>query len=450
MTVLLVGIAVASAATPAWASAQMSATINPGFDTSPFKVVYQRALSIEYPDGGALFDELNGKEWIVEGEAGSADPNVQDLINRLNQGMADDSSQAKISDLDVSYSFHLTGRDSHTSIDYQVVLEGDLTGYVITRDSERALVDMAWRGITADGDIMIDGIEVNMPISIIKDKEPVAYSIIEGTEAEDLFNTSLINADFILAQPLVNWHSLFNPAGIGVDAGTFGLSDEISGFVLSTYAMGESGLREGRQVEQILDVEFVADRAYVAKSTQSPDSATIDVIGFSSAGILDDIEILGITPTTPEGYGTTSTQDFPVFIIYGMAAMAGIAGVAFFFVSNRALKNEKQGQQGIDPSRLVGYQTSSAAGGYQTNRGEAQLRDDSDYQSTRSVYDETPPSTVQSEPPPVVEEQEAACGCAASAEMNSECDCEMQGSCLCDGSCRCDSQTCKDHSSSMR
>ena len=67
--------------------------------------------------------------------------------------------------------------------------------------------------------------------------------------------------------------------------------------------------------------------------------------------------------------------------------------------SNRALKNEKAGQQGISPDRLVGYQTSSSSGGYQTNRGEAQLADGSDYQQTRSMYDDSSNST----PPPQTE-----------------------------------------------
>jgi len=45
-------------------------------------------------------------------------------------------------------------------------------------------------------------------------------------------------------------------------------------------------------------------------------------------------------------------------------------------------------QTGIDPSRLRAYKTSDGSGGYQTVRGEAQFIDDSDYQKTRSVYDE--------------------------------------------------------------
>ena len=38
---------------------------------------------------------------------------------------------------------------------------------------------------------------------------------------------------------------------------------------------------------------------------------------------------------------------------------------------------------------------------------------------------------------------DAACGCAASAEMGSECDCAMQGECYCDASCDCKQNVCK-------
>ncbi len=136
-----------------------------------------------------------------------------------------------------------------------------------------------------------------------------------------------------------------------------------------------------------------------------------------------------------------------MMIIYGMAGMAAIGGVGFFIFSNRALKNQETAQTGVDPSRLTGYQTSGSSGGYQTNRGEAQLKDDSSYQKTRSVYDAE--TTQQAPPPPASTSQEAACGCAASAEMGSECDCEMQGSCLCDASCGCNASICKDQVSSM-
>ena len=451
LTVLIAGLIVVGTSTPAWA-AQLDARINPNNESSPFTMNYQKTVFIEYPNGGNVFDELQGKEWTVAGTADSSNPGVQELMNKLNQRIAADGSQARISDLTVNYDFHLKARNINTSIDYKVVLEGTLSDYVITQDSQRTLVDLGWRGLTATDEIIIDGVEINIPINILRDQEPNVYAVFAGTEAEEVLHKNLINAEFILEQPLTNWHFLFDPTGINVDAGTFGLDDEISGFVVSSWTMGESSIREGRQVERIFEAEVVADQTYIVRSVQSSDQGNLYTIGFGALDKLDGVEIAGVTPTPPEGYATTSTGDFPIFIVYGMAGMAAVAGIAFFFVSSRSLKNEKQGQQGIDPSNLVGYQTSSSSGGYQTNRGEAQLRDNSDYQQTRSVYEEN--STQQQNNPPPQETtpsttEEAACGCAASAEIGSECDCAMQGSCLCDGTCRCSAEICKEQVRSM-
>ena len=452
LTILLAGlVVVGTSSSTAWA-AQMDARINPNEESSPFKMNYQKTVFVEYPNGGNLFDILQGKEWTISGTADSSNPGVQELMAELNQRIASDGSQAKISDLNVAYDFHLKARNINTSIDYRVILEGQLTDYVITDDGQRTLVDLGWRGLSTDKPITIDGVEINIPINILRDQEPEAYAIFLGTEAESVLHRHLIDADFILEQPLTNWHFLFDPTGINVDASTFGLSQDIAGFVVSSWTMGESSIREGRQVERVFEAEVSSDQTYFVRSVQSSDQGNLYTIGFGALDILDGVEIAGVTATPPEGYATTSTGDFPIFIVYGMAGMAAIAGIAFFFVSNRALKNEKVGQQGIDPSNLVGYQTSSSSGGYQTNRGEAQLKGDSDYQQTRSVY-EGDSSSQQAPPPPQQQpastQEEAACGCAASAEMGSECDCAMQGSCLCDATCRCNADICKEQVRSM-
>lgn len=447
LSVLLATLIVVGTSTPVWAS-QLDARIDPNDESSPFKVTYLKTIFIEYPNEGNLFDELQGKDWIVEGSADSSNPGVQALMAELNNGIGNDGSQALITDLNVTYDFHLKARDLSTSIDYRVLLEGTLSNYVITKDSQRTLVDLGWRGLSTDKEIVIDGVEINIPINILRDNEPEVYTYFSGTEAEEVLGRHLINADFILEQPLTNWHFLFDPTGITSDAATFGINEEISGFVISTWTMGESSIREGRQVEKIYEAEITADQTYIVRSVQSSDQASISAIGFGALDTLDGVEIVGVTPTPPEGYATTSTGDFPVMIVYGMAAMAAIGGIGFFIFSNRSLKKDTNEQTGIDPSRLQGYETSDSSGGYKTNRGEAQLKDDSDYQQTRSHYDE--PS--QQSPPPQAtpsSRDEAACGCAASAEMGSECDCDMQGACLCDGTCKCGADICKEQVRSM-
>ncbi len=134
-------------------------------------------------------------------------------------------------------------------------------------------------------------------------------------------NRELINADFILEQPLTNWHFLFDPTGINADASTFGLDDEIAGFVISSWTMGESSIREGRQVERVFEADVMSDETYTVRSVQSTDTGNLFIIGFGALDILDGIEIAGVTPTPPEDFMTTSTGDFPVMIIYGMAGL---------------------------------------------------------------------------------------------------------------------------------
>ncbi len=445
LTIILASILVISSSSAAWA-AQMDARINPNLDESFFKVNYQKTVFIEYPNGGKLFDELHTKEWTVRGVADESDPGVQELIGRLNSKIQNDGSASSISALTVTYDFHLKGRNLNTSIDYKVILEGTLTDYVINKDQTKTLVDMGWRGLSVTDEIVIDGVEINHPITILKES---VYNILKGSEAEEILSTNLIDAEYIKDQPMTNWHFLFDPTGINVDASGFGLDESIAGFVVSHWTMGESSIREGRQVERVFEAEVNADQNYVVRSVQSADAANLSSIGFGALDSLDGVEIIGVTPTAPEGFATTSTGEFPILIVYGMAGMAAIGGIAFFVFSNRALKNQETAQTGIDPSRLTGYQTSASAGGYQTNRGEAQLRDESNYQQTRNVYESE--TTQQAPPPatPAATEEEAACGCAASAEMGSECDCEMQGSCLCDASCRCNADICRDQVSSM-
>ena len=457
VTVMLAALIVASTSAPAWA-AQMDARINPNSDSSPFSMNYQKTVFIEYPNGGDLFKELQGKEWTISGTADLSNPDVQALMDRLNEKISSEAIKAKITDLNVVYDYHLKARNTNTSVDYHVLLEGTLSDYVVTKDSLRTLVDLGWRGMSVQGEVMIDDVEINIPINILRDQEPTVYSYFEGTDAEDVLNMPLIDADFILEQPLTNWHFLFDPTGINADASTFGLDESIQGFVISSWTMGESSIREGRQVERVYEADVVADQTYTVRSVQSADTANLSAIGFGALDLLDGVEIIGVTPTPPEGYATTSTGGFPIMIVYGMAGVAAIAGMAFFFVSSRSMKNEKKGQQGIDPSRLVGYQTSASSGGYQTNRGEAQLKDDTSYQQTRSVYEDTqtlPAETQPQSPPPQEttpsphDDEEAACGCAASVEMGSECDCEMQGACLCDGTCKCNADICRQQVSSM-
>jgi len=390
LALVITAFIVIGTTSPVW-GAQLSARLNPDIGSSEIEIIYQRTILMEYPEGGEIADILRGKSWKVEATADSSDSGVKDIIQALNQKITSDGSSARITDMGVEYSAELTGRGLRTSIDYKIILTPTLSFFIIregTPDTP-ALIDAAWRGLTVQGSFMVDGKEINMPISILRTMEPEVSEIIAGTEAEILLSKAIIDAQGIKNQPLTNWHFLFDPTGINVDASTFGLSEEILGFVVSSVTMGESSFREGIQVERIEEVSFTADREYTVRSIQSSDSAEISLIGFAAIDTSYEAEAFGVSPTPPEGYATTATGDFPIMIVYGMAGMAAVGGVVFMVMSSRKLKKEVgMGQQGIDPSLLRGVATSAGSGGYQTVRGEAQLIEDVSYEQTKSVYEE--------------------------------------------------------------
>ena len=180
-TALLAGLMVAGTIAPAL-GAQLDAHLDPDTNSSPFKITYQRTAFIEYPQGGNLATHLDGTEWTLEGMAGIEDPAVQRLMNSLNSQIRSDGSLASVDDLNVEYSFHLTGRNVNTSLDFKVVLTGNIINYVITSDQLRTLIDMGWRGLSSSESVVIDGVDVNIPLNMLRDNEPVIYDLVQGTE----------------------------------------------------------------------------------------------------------------------------------------------------------------------------------------------------------------------------------------------------------------------------
>ena len=115
-----------------------------------------------------------------------------------------------------------------------------------------ALLDVDWRGFGASGPVEIQtpnyGImEINLPISLFDKYTPEIAMQLKSSDAGALLTKSIMNADGIRDQPIENWHFLFDPTGIGVDAAQYGFQ---TGSVISKYTMGESSLREGIQTEK--------------------------------------------------------------------------------------------------------------------------------------------------------------------------------------------------------
>ena len=389
-------IMIASTVAPAFAAQMEFRTWVEPNSVDEVEIKFQRTIIINYDEGGMLADELRGQKVAKTFSLTSDDPGVIELRDRINYQLSQLDSSATITDVQIDYDTKLTGRGLNTSVDYKIILTMQITNHVLRESSSGSsgIVDMSWRGLMVPGEVTVNaqGIphEINLPISFISDVSPGLYNAIRGSEAETLLNNPIMDASGIKNQPLGNWHFLFDPTGINVDAAQFGLSEELAGVVWSSFTMGESSFREGIQTEKEHEATFTTDKTYDLRTIESADSANIFFAGFANIDVLDNHEVVGVYPEAPEGYATTSTGEFPVMIIYGMAGFAGMAGIAIFLVSEKKRKKDIAAgniQTGIDPSQLVGADTSTGSGGYKTNRGEAHLKSD-EYQQHRSVYDD--------------------------------------------------------------
>ena len=406
VVLFLTAIIAIGSITPVFASGQLDVTIDSDSDIALAKMTYQRTISINYSEGGKLADEFTGKIMRISFHADSSNYGMSDLVSNINSIIAENGSVAKVTNLNLDYLATMTGGTENLSVDYKIVLRPVVENFVLRAYSvgSPALVDIDWRGFGADGPVTITtpqygDVEINIPISLFERFAPSVALAIKSSPDTGAFYQDVMNADGIDQQPVGNWHFLFDPTGIQMDASQHGLSEEIAGSVVSNFTMGESSLREGIQIEKINEGQFTFDKAYSFKSIESSDIANVKVIGFATREVQSDSEVFGISPMAPEGYATTSSGEFPAGVLYGMAGAAAIGGVAIMIVSQRKLKKEKghYQQTGIDPSQLTGVATSASSGGYQTVRGEAHVKGLEDYNQHKSYYDDKPQVEEKSE-----------------------------------------------------
>ena len=71
------------------------------------------------------------------------------------------------------------------------------------KDSDgRQLIDLGWRGLSVYEPTVVDGIEINLPISAIENHVPSVYEMIRGTDAEVLLSKPIMDGSAILEQGL--------------------------------------------------------------------------------------------------------------------------------------------------------------------------------------------------------------------------------------------------------
>ena len=333
-----------------WA-VQLDAVVGTKAESSQPTFKFLRTIFIEYPEGGKLAEELEGKDILISFTADSTTPGITDLISRINNNLARDlESTVFVTDLNLTYRAHIVGRENQVSIDYKIVLIPKMTNYVLRQgtDSIPSIIDAQWRGITIKDPIVLGSeefgdTEINMPLSFFEKEIPDANKILQESDGESLLRNHLIDATIILSQPLSKWRSLFDPTPLISDAARFNYKGEK--VVITSYTAGESSLGEGIWKEKREEIDLNLDKRYVIRSVDPASSANIQIDGFVDHEAIDGTEYFVSNSKITKDYDKTSSNNFPMGVMYGMAGAGGAVAVAVLFWSDRKMKKLKNARQ---------------------------------------------------------------------------------------------------------
>jgi hypothetical protein len=373
MKYLILAALILSGSLPSVWAAQLDAKLLVEEENISPSFSFLRIIYIEYPKGGEIAQLLRGENQNITFSADSETPGMSDLINQINDNLESLSSTVFVTDAVVNYQAILSGNQNSAVIELKIQLTPTIINPVIKEKGDSRTIDANWRGITLDSPIIFETpygtFDINNPKNALDLMVPSVMEKFENSNVK-ILELPMIDSSGILELPLYKWHSLFDNTAIMQDAKSYNYAGK---YVLTHYSMGECNLFDGFCEDREWIQELELDKKYRIVMVESRDDASITIEGYSEPSSLGSIETFEVSLLQPvnEDPGPSA---FPESIMYGMAGMAAIGGVAMFFFSSRKLKEDQnQGQTGIDPAYLTVYDTSLSAGGYKTNRGESIL-----------------------------------------------------------------------------
>jgi hypothetical protein len=323
----------------------LAASLNPvsGLSEASFRGV--KTLTLEYPAGSTLAQELNGQNQRVEftlnsTATGQNNTDMSDLIAALNRAFVQAESPVQASQAVVSYSGVLRGGPTSTVISYRIDLQPTLERFVLQGGEggqTGQLVDLEWRGIVINEPLVVNApdvgqININYPIGLLQALYPSLAQKLENSQAREILNQPILNFEDFNA-PMTSWHVLFDP--VGAYGGSVGLEVAGGAQALSVYSFGESSLREGTHAIQEMDATATIDGANVnVHSATAPPSGQIQIAGYSdhreSGGAWYSI----VSAEAPEGV-QTSTGGFPIQVLLVLGGMMGAIAIFILFKARK-------------------------------------------------------------------------------------------------------------------
>lgn len=375
MKCLVIVILLLSGFIPQVWAAQLDARIMVDDKTISPEFSFLRVIYFEYPEGGELADLLRGKNKEISFHLDSNSTQTRRIVDMINENLDSLPSTVFVRDVELMYNATLHGNQNSAVIELNLKLKPIITNPLIKEEGDLRILDANWRGISLTSPITVDTIygkiDLNNPKSTLDIMMPEVMIKLENSDIV-ILETPLVNASEILKLPLHKWHSLFDNTAIIVSAPQYNFSGK---HVITHFSMGECNLESGFCQDRKWIQDFELDKKYRISMIESRDDASIAIEGYSDYSSIGSIETFDTRLSSPVKE-KPATNEFPATVMYGMASIALVGGIAMFVISSRKVKKDSnQGQTGIDPAYLRVFETSESAGGYKTNRGEAYLKE---------------------------------------------------------------------------
>lgn len=322
------------------------AALNPETNISESSFVGVKTVTLGYPAGSSLAQELDGQnqrvEFSLNGTAatGQDDTGMSGLIAALNRAFVQADSPVQASQVEVSYSGVLRGGPTSTVISYRTELQPALERFVLEggeAGQTGKLVDLEWRGIVINEPLVVNApdigqININYPIGLLQALYPSLAQQFENSQASEVLNDPILNFEGFNA-PMTTWHVLFDP--VGTYGGTVALEGTGGANALSVYSLGESSIREGTFGIEEKDATATIDGATVnVHSATPPPSGQIQIAGYSDARESDGAWYSIVTSEAPEGV-QTSTGGFPIQVLLVLGGMMGAIAIFILFKARK-------------------------------------------------------------------------------------------------------------------
>jgi hypothetical protein len=318
-------------------ASDLTAVLNPDRDRSEASYIGVKTVTLEYPAGSSLAQELDGKnertQFTLNGTTtGQNDTGMSGVIAGINRALVQADSPVQASEAVLTFTGVLRGGPTSTVISYKVEIKPTLENYVLERGEggqSGHVVDFEWRGITVSEPLVVNApdvgqININSPIGLLQVLNPTLAQKLESTQAREVLDEPILNFEDFNA-PMSSWHRLFDP--VGAYGGSVNLTGIEGAKALSVFSLGESSLREGAHGSAEKDATAAIDGVEVkVHSTTPPPSGQIQIVGYANPQESGGAWYATVTTEAPEG-AQTSSGGFPIQVLLVLGGMMGAIAI---------------------------------------------------------------------------------------------------------------------------